>query len=74
MEQKQETILAIEGMTCGHCQRRVREALQKVAGVSDVDVNLEEGVARVLHDPKAAPVPSLVGAVTKAGYGASESR
>ena len=74
MEAKQETVLTIEGMTCGHCQSRVKKALESVEGVSQVDVDLEAGEACVVHDPRVAPVSRLVGAVTKAGYGASEAR
>jgi len=71
METKQETHLTIEGMSCGACERHVREALEAVAGVTDVAVHLREGTACVLHDPEVAPVSNLVAAVERAGYGAS---
>ncbi|MDO5716339.1 MAG: cation transporter [Tissierellia bacterium] len=35
----------IEGMTCDHCVASVKEALEKIPGVSNVVVNLEEGFA-----------------------------
>ena len=31
----------IEGMNCGHCSKRVEEALKSVKGVKSVQVNLE---------------------------------
>lgn len=31
----------IEGMSCGHCSKRVEEALKSVKGVKSVEVNLE---------------------------------
>ena len=31
----------IEGMSCGHCSKRVEEALKSVKGVKSVQVNLE---------------------------------
>ena len=37
MFDKQEQLtLKIEGMTCGHCQKRVKEALKAVKGVKTV--------------------------------------
>lgn len=39
--------LSIEGMMCGHCVARVEKALKAVAGVSDVEVSLENKCAVV---------------------------
>ena len=38
----------IEGMSCGHCSKRVEEALESVNGVKSVSVNLEEKKAEVV--------------------------
>lgn len=35
----------IQGMTCQNCVKHVREALQKVEGVTQVDVQLSPGQA-----------------------------
>lgn len=32
--------LVIEGMSCGHCSSRVKNALEGIDGISDVDVDL----------------------------------
>lgn len=37
----------IEGMSCGHCSKRVEEALKSVNGVKAVSVSLEEKKAVV---------------------------
>ena len=37
----------IEGMSCGHCSKRVEEALKSVKGVKSVTVSLEEKKAEV---------------------------
>ena len=37
--------LTIEGMSCDHCVRSVREALEAVTGVAGVVVDLAEGRA-----------------------------
>jgi copper chaperone len=59
--------LQIGGMTCDHCVHAVTKALQGVAGVDNVSVDLGAGRARV--DGPADPV-SLVRAVEKQGYDA----
>ena len=38
----------IEGMSCGHCSKRVEEALKSVDGVKSVSVSLEEKRAEVV--------------------------
>lgn len=57
-------------MTCASCQSHVRDALAKVSGVSDVDVNLITGEATVSFAAEAAEPAALVTAVEQAGYGA----
>jgi len=59
--------LDIEGMTCNHCVKHVREALESVEGVERVDVTLEPGQAVVTGS--AAP-ESLLQAVKDSGYSA----
>ncbi len=36
--------VSITGMSCGHCATTVREALEKVSGVSNVTVNQKKGL------------------------------
>lgn len=45
-----ETILNVEGMTCGHCKAAVESAAKEVSGVTDAAVNLELGNVTVTHD------------------------
>jgi Cu+-exporting ATPase len=59
--------LAIEGMTCASCVRRVERAISKVEGVEDVSVNLATERALVRGS---AGVPPLLAAVERAGYAA----
>ena len=39
------TTVKINGMKCGHCVGAVTKALEGIAGLSDVSVNLEKGEA-----------------------------
>ena len=60
--------LAVDGMTCGHCERAVEEALAAVAGVERVvrvSRDAGEAVVEGSPDPQA-----LVRAVAEEGYNA----
>jgi copper chaperone len=61
------TTYKVEGMTCGHCVSSVTAEVSKVAGVSDVSVDLESGRVTVTSD---APVneATVREAVDEAGY------
>lgn len=62
------TKLKIDGMTCEHCVRRVREALEAAVGEPGaVEVNLQHGEALVGAE---ADPDELLRAVRSAGYGA----
>jgi Cu+-exporting ATPase len=64
------TELAITGMTCASCVRRVERALTRVPGVSSANVNLATERATVAYDPTAGSLSGLLAAVHRAGYGA----
>lgn len=66
MKTSQETILAVEGMTCPSCVRHIDNALRDVDGVIKVEVRLREG--RVLVEHEGTDIASLVSAVQEAGY------
>ena len=59
----------VTGMTCGHCQKRVQKAIENVAGVSYVVVDLAGAQASVDYDPSKTTVEAIKKAVVDAGYG-----
>ena len=61
----QETIIKIEGMSCGHCKAAVEKALKAVAGVETAVVDLEKKQAVVTGD---AAMEAMREAVEDAGY------
>ncbi|HEY6043428.1 MAG TPA: heavy metal translocating P-type ATPase, partial [Nitrosospira sp.] len=63
--------LQISGMTCAACSGRIEKALNKLPGVR-ASVNLATEIAHVSFQPGLETVEDLIGAVVKAGYGASE--
>ena len=68
MSTTKQTVLAVEGMTCGSCVRHVQGALQELAGVSTVLVHLRDGKAVVDHKLGGPSVEALIDAVREAGY------
>ena len=46
-EIEMEKIMKIEGMMCGHCEARVKKALEALGGVEAADVSHEDGTAKV---------------------------
>jgi copper chaperone len=64
-----ETVeLKVEGMDCQGCVKSVTRMLSGVAGVSSVDVSLENALARVTYDPAKAGPAELKRAIERAGY------
>ncbi|GAB7011541.1 heavy-metal-associated domain-containing protein [Halorubrum trueperi] len=59
------TTITVAGMTCGHCEQTVEEALHGVSGVTGVTVDRESERASVDGNADAA---ALVEAVEDAGY------
>ncbi|NLO21907.1 MAG: heavy-metal-associated domain-containing protein [Syntrophomonadaceae bacterium] len=39
--------IEVAGMSCNHCVQSVKNALEKITGVKEVEVNLEAGQATV---------------------------
>ena len=60
-----ETIIKIEGMSCGHCKAAVEKALKAVAGVETAVVDLEKKQAVVTGN---AAMEAMREAVEDAGY------
>lgn len=58
--------MMVEGMTCGHCEKAVKEALEELQGVSSVEVDLTSG--RVLVEGQELEDNKLKEAVDEAGY------
>ena len=44
--------LKVEGMMCGHCEARVKKALEEIDGVVSAEVSHEKGTAVVTTLPK----------------------
>lgn len=65
MRNMSKKTLRIEGMMCEGCVKSVKEALEKIPGITSVDVNLKKGTAVVQGD---ADDETLIKAVVDAGF------
>lgn len=59
--------IRIEGMSCGHCTARVTKALEALAGITAVAVDLEAGTAVIEADDSVTD-EILKEAIDDAGY------
>jgi len=60
--------LPIRGMDCAECAGHVKQAIEAVPGVLDVDVLLSAQKAIIRFDPAQTGLPAIRQAVEKAGY------
>ncbi|TVU61934.1 heavy-metal-associated domain-containing protein [Paenarthrobacter nitroguajacolicus] len=58
----------VSGMTCGHCELSIREAVGQMAGVQAIDVSAKTGTLVVTSHAELDD--AVVAAVDEAGYGA----
>ena len=66
MSTKSERTYTVQGMTCSHCVLSVREEVSDVAGVDQVDVELETG--RLTVAGEGFSDDAVKAAVSDAGY------
>lgn len=62
------TTLQVKGMTCGHCERTVREVLEGAPGVRSARVDLAGGRAVVEYDEARTNPSELAALVAEEGY------
>jgi P-type Cu+ transporter len=63
-----EITIAVGGMTCAACVRRVENAIKEVDGVQDAMVNLANGHATVIHSAQWGGAAELKKVITDYGY------
>ena len=64
----QTVTLSVPGMTCAACPLTVKQALNKVPGVSKTDVSFDRKQAVVTFDDNKTSVAALTKATADAGY------
>jgi len=67
----QTATLDVKNMQCQMCSITVKKALQKVPGVEDAKVDLDQKKATVKFAPDRTSPHALIAATTKAGFPAT---
>jgi copper chaperone len=62
-----ETI-KVEGMSCGHCEMKVKKAVESVEGVREVEVNLRDKQVAIEYEERKTSLEKIKAAVREAGY------
>lgn len=67
-ENMTQEIIKVEGMSCMHCQLRVKKAVEAVEGVQRVDVNLQTKQVTVDYEEGKANLEKVKAAIRETGY------
>jgi predicted copper-binding protein len=67
MFNKEKTIIKIEGMKCQHCAAKVTNALENIAGVKKVKINLDKKEA-IIKSKEKLDTTKLKKAITDLDY------
>ncbi len=60
--------LNVEGMSCSHCERAIKNALGELKGVSNTEVDLNGKTVTVEYDMDLVAEDKLTEAIEEAGY------
>ncbi|WP_100012934.1 copper chaperone CopZ [Lentibacillus sediminis] len=63
-----QTTLDVRGMTCGHCEKAVKDALEQLEGVQGVEVNIGTNKVDVTYDDAQVTVADMRAAIEEQGY------
>ncbi len=61
-------VLDVQNMSCGLCPVTVKQALKKVPGVTEANVDLDKKTATVTFDADRTDTAALIKATTGAGF------
>ncbi len=64
----QTTILNINGMTCMGCVNSIKNVVEKISGVNDVDVSLESNQVKIQYNPEKANINQFKKTIVEAGF------
>jgi copper ion binding protein len=61
-------LLNVEGITCDHCVKTVKEAIIKIDGILSIEVDIEKKQVTVVFDEKIAKSQDVVEAIGEVGF------
>lgn len=63
-----EKVIGVNGMTCGHCKKAVEDALNGLAGINTVAVDLDEGNVTVNFNEDVVTLGEIRSEIEDQGY------
>ncbi|QSS99463.1 copper chaperone CopZ [Pontibacillus sp. ALD_SL1] len=60
--------LAVHGMTCGHCEKAVKGAVEELNGIQGVEVHLNTNKVDVTYDDVYVSKEQIESAIEEQGY------
>ncbi|MDR3278809.1 MAG: heavy-metal-associated domain-containing protein [Oscillospiraceae bacterium] len=64
----EKILLHVEGMTCGHCEIAVQDAVRKLPGIKKVKASKRKKEVLVSYDAALVTPEQLAGAIDATGY------
>ncbi|MBP1736841.1 MAG: copper ion binding protein [Oscillospiraceae bacterium] len=64
----EKLVLNVEGMSCAHCEARVKKAVSALSGVDDVSVSLADKTVSVSFEPSVLEAKAIREAIEEQGY------
>lgn len=63
-----EVQFKVDGMSCAHCEKRVKNALLQLSGVNNVEVDLEDKIVHVNYNQSIIKVKEISREIEEQGY------
>ncbi|MDR1541577.1 MAG: cation transporter [Clostridiales bacterium] len=64
----EKLVLRVDGMTCGHCEIAVQEAIRKLPGIKKAKATKRKKEAIIEYDPALSTKDAIVKAINDTGY------
>lgn len=59
--------IKVDGMTCSHCENRVKSAIESLKGIKEVFVGSESKIVRIVSNGKVS-MTDIIRVIKEAGY------
>tara|TARA_Y100001936_G_scaffold226882_1_gene246676 strand:- start:2805 stop:3017 length:213 start_codon:yes stop_codon:yes gene_type:complete len=67
-----QAFLKVKGMTCNHCVETITNSLEKLSGVSEVIINLDEKEVKLDYDENSIKLNKIIGEISALGFEIAE--
>lgn len=68
----EKTVLSVTGMTCGHCEIAIQDAVRKLPGIKKVKASKRKKEVAVDYNPALTSLEQIKEAVGATGYEVAE--